>query len=96
MDADKREQIHPQEHIDRQIVNTLMTGEQTDYNLAELARLKIRYQGFPGARDIQASLSQVLQKWSLSEDDLYERVRAIHAKGGIYKVRGRSEVDDWS
>ncbi|MGB6167424.1 MAG: DUF3288 family protein, partial [Geitlerinemataceae cyanobacterium] len=60
------EQQHPQAQKDRAIVNTLIAEEPTDYNLSELARLRIRYRGFPGARDIQNDLDIALQNWQLT------------------------------
>ncbi len=69
---------------------------QTDYNLAELARLRIRYQGFPGARDIQQTLNRVLQQWGLTEADLYEKTRQIHNFAKIYETRGKKEEQDWN
>lgn len=95
--ASGKDQQHPLWQSDRAIVNTLLTEEPTDYNLAELARLRIRYRGFPGARDIQADLDKVMQQWSYTEADLYEKTRQIHAVGPVYKVRGRKgEAEDWS
>ncbi|MGA7935734.1 MAG: DUF3288 family protein [Kovacikia sp.] len=93
--SESKDQQHPQWSSDRQIVNTLLAGEPTDYNLAELARLRIRYRHFPGARDIQADLDKVLKQWSLSETTLYEKTRQIHAQAQVYKGRG-SRREDWS
>lgn len=82
---------------DRQIVNSLMSGSPTDYNLAELARLRIRYRSFPGARDIQTDLDKVLQLWGFTEADLYQKTRQIHAIGQVYKTRSsKGEAEDWS
>ncbi len=95
--ADNKDQKHPQESRDRQIVNSLLQGQPDHYNLAELARLRIRYQNFPGAREIQRDLEIILQRWQLTEEQLYERSRQIHATHQIYKVRGkRHEQEDWS
>ena len=88
------EQKHPQYSKDREIVNTLLQEKDTAYNLAELARLKIRYRGFPGAKDIQKDLEQVLQKWELTEEKLYEKTRAIHSKREAYKGKN-NEQEDW-
>ncbi len=93
--ADLQDQVHPQYATDRAIVNQLMTGSPEDYNLAELARLIIRYKGFQGARDIQRDLEKVLQRWQLTEEELYAKTRAIHAVGGIYQNLGRDR-EDWS
>ncbi|TAE55846.1 MAG: DUF3288 family protein [Nostocales cyanobacterium] len=91
-----KEQKHPLYNRDRPLIDILLSQEPTDYNLAELARLKIRYQGFPGARDIQNSLNEVLQRWGLTEDELFTKTRAIHQIGGIYKSRGKKEEEDWN
>ncbi len=53
-----KDQQHPLHNRDRPTIDILLAQEPTDYNLAELARLKIRYQGFPGARDIQQDLDK--------------------------------------
>ncbi len=95
--SENKEQQHPLYSRDRQIVNSLKEGEATDYNLAELARLRIRYCGFPGATDIQTDLDKVMQQWGFTEADLYEKTRAIHAIAPVYKGRARSgEAEDWN
>ncbi|PSN13409.1 DUF3288 domain-containing protein [filamentous cyanobacterium CCP5] len=95
MADEKKDQQHPQYSGDRQVLNQLMGAEPTDYNLAELARLMIRYDGFPGARDIQADLQKRLKQWGLTEAELFTKTRAIHAEGQIYKGVGRGR-EDWS
>ncbi|MEG3904357.1 DUF3288 family protein [Microcoleus sp. B4-C5] len=89
-----QDQQHPQYKRDRASVDTLLAGEATEYNLSELARLIIRYRGFPGARDIQADLKKVLQKWNYTEETLYEQTRQIHATGEVYR-RQKSDQEDW-
>lgn len=95
MAQEQKDQEHPLWKSDREIVDGLLTGEATDWNLAELARLRIRYNGFPGARDIKTDLDKVLKQWSLSEDALFEKTRQIHAESQPYKGRG-AKRDDWS
>jgi Protein of unknown function (DUF3288) len=90
-----KDQQHPQWRTDREVVNTLLAGDPTDYNLAELARLRIRYQEFPGARDIQADLERVLQRWQLTEVELFNRTQQIHQLAQVYKGRG-AKREDWS
>ncbi len=90
------DQQHPQYNRDRPIIESLLQGEPSDLNLAELARLRVRYNGFPGARDIQAHLDTILQKWNLTEEQLFERTRLIHKAGGMYKTRGKREEQDWN
>ncbi|TVQ21227.1 MAG: DUF3288 family protein [Leptolyngbya sp. DLM2.Bin15] len=89
------EQQHPLWGRDRETVMTLIQGEPTDLNLVELARLRIRYHGFPGARDIQADLEKVMHRWQLTEESLFEKTRQIHAMGSIYRGRSNRQ-DDWS
>ncbi|MBD2626281.1 MULTISPECIES: DUF3288 family protein [Nostocaceae] len=91
-----KDQQHPLYNRDRPFIDILLSQEATDYNLAELARLKIRYQGFPGARDIQKDLDKVLQRWGLTETELLEKTRQLHEVGGIYKSRGKKEEQDWN
>ncbi len=93
--TEQKDQQHPQWQSDRQIVNALLNGTPTDYNLSELARLRIRYRNFPGARDIQVDLDQVLTLWDLTEDELFAKTREIHATQKIYQGLGRQR-DDWS
>lgn len=91
-----KEQQHPQYSTDRQIVNSLLGGEATDYNLAELARLKMRYQDFPGAYDIQSDLDKAMKQWQLTEATLFEKTRNLHQTSDIYRnISGRGG-EDWS
>ncbi len=94
-DKEQKDQQHPQWQKDRQSLDALLNGTPTDFNLAELARLRIRYQGFPGARDIQADLETVMTQWSLTEAELFAKTREIHATQQIYRGLG-NQRDDWS
>ncbi|MEM7725709.1 MAG: DUF3288 family protein [Cyanobacteria bacterium P01_A01_bin.45] len=92
-----KDQQHPLYQRDRPLINSLMTKQEvTDLDLAELARLKIRYSGFPGARDIQRDLQIIIQQWNLTEEELFEKTRKIHYVGGIYQSRGKKEEQDWN
>ncbi|PSF38076.1 DUF3288 domain-containing protein [Aphanothece hegewaldii CCALA 016] len=91
-----QDQNHPQEKKDREIVNRLLQEEPTDYNLAELARLRIRYQNFPGARETQKDLDLLLNKWQLTETTLFEKTRQIHLKGQVYRKNSNDAQEDWS
>lgn len=93
---ERQDQQHPQEKNDRELVNRLLQEKASDYSLVELARLFIRYQGFPGARDIQRDLILLRQKWQLSEEELFEKTRQIHAQGDIYRRQNEDELQDWS
>jgi hypothetical protein len=89
-----KEQQHPQWSSDRQVVNQILASEPTDFNLAELARMIVRYRGFPGGRDIQTDLAKLLKRWGLTEDTLFEKTRQIHAQAPIYTVR-TNKKEDW-
>jgi hypothetical protein len=54
--ADNKDQTHPQEKKDKEIVDRLLRENPNPYNYAELARLRIRYCDFPGARELQKNL----------------------------------------
>lgn len=92
------DQRHPQESRDQRIVATIQQdGELSDYNKVELARLLIRYQNFPGARQIQMELQGLLTQHQLTEAELFAQTRAIHATGQIYRrSKGGDEPQDWS
>lgn len=95
--SENKDQQHPLHSRDRDIVNSLLAGQPTDYNLAELARLRIRYHGFPGARDIQTDLDKVMQLWGFTEAALYEKTRQIHTAGPVYKSRAnKGDEEDWN
>lgn len=95
--SENKDQQHPLYSRDRDIVNSLLAGQPTDYNLAELARMRIRYHGFPGARDIQTDLDKVMQLWGFTEAALYEKTRQIHATGPVYKSRAnKGDEEDWN
>ena len=95
--AENQDRQHPLHRRDRIIVDDLLASSPTDYNLAELARLRIRYNGFPGARDIQGDLDQVLQNWSLTETELFAKTLQIHADTPLYKGKAnKGEDEDWS
>ncbi len=93
-----KQQNHPQEKKDRETINQIVQGNAEDpLNLAELARLRIRYQGFPGAIAIKDSLDQILKKLGLTEVELFEKTRQIHNKQRIYQVRSKfQEQEDWT
>ena len=91
----RKDQQHPQWSRDRQVADRLLREEADDLNLAELARLKIRYQGFPGGRDIQKDLDKVMQRWSLTEAELFAKTREIHNSQQIYNVRSNKK-EDWT
>ncbi|MCT7982336.1 DUF3288 family protein [Laspinema sp. A4] len=90
----KQEQQHPQARKDRETLDKILMGELTEYNLAELARLRIRYRGFPGSRDVWSDIEKVLSRWNMTEEDLFEKTREIHRKGRVYRAQD-SDSEDW-
>jgi hypothetical protein len=94
--AEAKDQRHPQYTKDRQILNDLlMQNTPSNRDLAELARLTVRYKDFVGARDIQSDLIKVLNNWQFSEETLFAKTRAIHAIGKVYMAQDEGQ-DDWS
>ncbi len=89
------EQRHPREKPDREVVERLFQEGMSDYNLAELARLRIRYHNFPGANEIKRDLELLLQQWGLTEEALFEKTRQIHSYRTIYRKR-ETDQEDWS
>ena len=95
--TENQDRQHPLYHRDRIIVDNLLVSSPTDYNLAELARLRIRYNGFPGARDIQKDLDIALQNWQLTESELFAKTLQIHKDKPLYKSKAnKGEDEDWS
>ena len=98
MNTSQRDQQHPLAKEDRLVINQLLAVEQVgDFDLTELGRLLIRYQNFPGAKDIQRDLQQLLQKWGLTEEELFQKTRQIYAEGSLRlnKLNGEDQ-QDWS
>jgi hypothetical protein len=91
-----QDQTHPLAKRDRAVVDRLLSSHAEPLNLADLARLRIRYRNFPGARDIQRDLEVVLQQWNLTEEELFAQTRQLHAKKQVYQRRQNDEQQDWS
>ncbi len=91
-----QDQKHPQEQRDRLIVNELLMADPDDHNLAELARLRIRYTNFPGARQLSQDLDLILEQWELTEGELFDKTRQLHEKGKVYKRSSNEDVQDWT
>ena len=76
------EQAHPLEASDRDLVDGLLAATTpSDEQLVDAARLLIRYDGFPGADDLQQDMQRLLTLWSLSRDELNDQVRALWTQG---------------
>ena len=76
------QQAHPLHALDRDVVDRLLAvATPSDEHLVDVARLLLRYQGFPGAIDLQDDLAKVLRLWGLDREQLQARTRAIWAAG---------------
>jgi hypothetical protein len=98
-EPNKLPQRHPQEKIDRVIIERLLESDpQEPMALAELARLRIRYNGFPGATDLQANLDRILVEWHMTEAQLFAKTRQLHNTEPIYQVKAKKyqEQEDWN
>jgi hypothetical protein len=91
-------QKHPQERRDREVLSIISQNSADDpLSLAELARLRIRYEGFPGAIEIKETLDQILQRWNLTEAELFAKTREIHQSERIYQVKSKFQPqEDWT
>ena len=94
--SSSKDYSHPQYKKDRDTLNSIMAGPADNTNLAELARLRIRYDGFQGARDIQSDLDKMLVKLDMSEDELFAKTREIHQSEVIFKPTWMKKGEDWS
>ena len=75
-------QNHPLHGTDRDLIDRLLACEfPGDAERTELARLLIRYDGFPGADDLQQDMQRLLTLWSLSRDELNDQVRVLWTQG---------------
>ena len=85
-----QDQNHPLYLTDRSNLDRLLAiNSPKDSDLVELARLFMRYEEFPGARDIQADISKILKFWGISKENLQEKTRNIWANG--YRPGGPSD-----
>ena len=91
-----KDYLHPQYRKDRETLNTVMAGNASSLNMAEVARLRIRYDGFQGARDIQRDLDAALKKWSLTEAELFAKTQEIHKTETVFTPTWIKKGEDWS
>lgn len=92
----EKDYLHPQYRKDRETLNSVMAGNADRLNMAELARLRIRYDGFQGARDIQRDLDETLKKWNLTEAELFAKTQEIHKTETVFTPTWIKKGEDWS
>ena len=94
--SSSRDYLHPQYRKDRDTLNSILAGSANTLNMAELARLRIRYDGFQGARDIQSDLDKALEQWGMTEDELFAKTRELHTTETIFTPTWIKKGEDWS
>jgi len=77
-----KDQSHPlylsdRDHLDRMLAK----DSPEDKDIVDLARLLLRYQGFPGAADLQADMVKTLALWGISHQDLNDKARELWSNG---------------
>ena len=83
-------QNHPLYETDRDLLNRFISkNNPAEEDLIDLARLFMRYEGFPGAKDIQMDLVKILKVWGITKEELNNSTRKIWAKG--YRSGSSSE-----
>ena len=76
------EQNHPLYATDRDHVDRLLATKSPDESeIIELARLFMRYEGFPGASDLYEDMNKTLALWGLTRDALNDKARNIWETG---------------
>ena len=77
-----KEQNHPLYSIDRDHIDRLLAKElPEDADFVDLARLFLRYDGFPGASDLQDDMDKTLKLWGISREVLNARARKVWEAG---------------
>ncbi len=77
-----QDQNHPLYMNDRDRLNMLISKSVPDgSDLVDLARLFIRYEDFPGCKDIMVDLEKLLRLWNLNRDELNKRTRQLWEEG---------------
>ena len=76
------DQSHPLYSIDRDHVDRMLAKTSPeDRDLVDLARLFIRYEGFPGAADLHSDMIKTLNLWGISLDELNSKVKELWSLG---------------
>ena len=61
-------QNHPLYETDRDLLNRLISkNNPAEEDLIDLARLFMRYEDFPGAKDIQMDMVKILKLWGITK-----------------------------
>ena len=72
------EQNHPLYATDRDHIDKLLSKEiPDDGDIVDLARLWLRYEGFPGASDLRDDIEKTLKLWRIDRETLNSRAKKI-------------------
>ena len=83
-------QNNPLYETDRDLLNRFISkNNPAEEDLIDLARLFMRYEDFPGAKDIQMDMVKILKLWGITKEELNNSTRKIWAKG--YRSGSSSE-----
>ena len=79
-------QNHPLYLMDRDHVNRLLAKEvPNDEDLIDIARLFIRYEGFPGAKDLQMDMKKILKSLLLVEKKYFtNKIKMLNGEKLIF------------
>ena len=90
-------QTHPRKAEEERTLDSLLAiptnQKPTNEQLAELARMMIRFHDFPGEPKIKDGLQVLLKRWGYTRETLFALTRQIHAQG-VYDIP--SKRDDWT
>ncbi len=76
------DQNHPLYAADRKQIDLLLGKDSPqDEHIVELARLLVRYEGFPGALDLHEDMIKILKQWRMTREQLNSQARAIWGDG---------------
>ncbi len=75
-------QNHPLYPVDRELVDRLLAKDSpAEEDLVDLARLLNRYEGFPGAENLQVDMAKALNLWGMTREQLNISARELWSKG---------------
>ena len=77
-----QEQNHPLYRTDRDHLDRMLAKESpSDSDIVDLARLFIRYSGFPGAVDLQEDMKKILNLWNMNLENLNLKAKDLWTSG---------------
>ncbi len=79
-----KDQSHPLYSVDRDNVDRLLAKDSPeDADVVDLARLLLRYEGFPGASDLQSDMAKIMKLWGFSRETLNAKARLVWNDGYV-------------